>query len=149
MSLELTDNSPTWLRKLIREIGELIRPLGFIGQLGFRYLAPDASGNTTRRWLVGVYLVPTELSGGSKDGAMILPGFGINLLSLVNLFSEITTLEWRVPRGYTDGLAGPEVWLEGVYHGTESVQLHVYADCPADEFPALVLDVTTNTLRAK
>lgn len=149
MALELTEDGPPWLFGLIRSIGALFRPLGFLGQLGFRYLAPDATGNTTQRWLVGVYLVPTELSGGSKDGAMILPGFGINLLAMANLFSSVTTLEWRVPRGYTDGLAGPEVWLEGVYHGTESVQLHVYADCPADEFPALVLDVTTNTLRAK
>lgn len=149
MSLELTEASPVWLCNLIREIGELIRPLGFIGQLGFRYLAPGAAGNTTQRWLVGVYLVPTELSGGSRDGAMLIPGFDISMLLLVKLFSEVTTLEWHVSRGYTGGFSGPEVWLEGVYRGTESVQLHIYADCPSDEFPALVLDASTNKFRAK
>ena len=149
MALEFVENGPLWIHNLIRSVSESVCPLGFIGQLGFRYLAPDGIGNTTQRWLIGIYLVPTELSGGNTDGAIVLPGFSIDLLNLTRLFSDIKTLEWKVPRGYTDGLAGPEVWLEGTYCGTEFVQLHIYADCPADEVPALVLNVTTNTLHAK
>lgn len=149
MGIECSEEAPDWLCSLIRQIGQQFRPLGFIGQLGFRYLAPNASGNRSQRWLIGVYLIPTELSGGTQDGAAMLPGFVIDLVSLAGLFSDLTTLEWKVPRGYTDGLVGPEVWLEGVYRGMESVQLHIYADCPSDEFPALVLDVTTDVLRAK
>lgn len=148
MTIETPADAPEWLCNFIQEIGKQFRPLGFIGQLGFRYLAPDAQDNTTKRWLVGVYLVPYELSGGKNDGAAVISGFCLNLQKLIAIFSTLETLEWRVPRGYTDGLSGPEVWLEGTVNGL-LVQLHVYADCPSDELPALVMDVATNTLRAK
>ena len=128
---------------------EQLKPLGFIVQIGFRYLTPDSSQNTTGRWLIGIYLIPHELSGGAHDGAAVVSGFCLNIQALLSLFSHISTLEWRVPRSYTDGLTGPEVWLEGNYRGKQQVQLHVYAEPPSDEQPSLALDVATNTLRAK
>ena len=149
MGIECPADHPEWVKDLIREVSEEIRPLGFIGQIGFRYLPPDVPQNTLKHWVIGVYLVPHELAGGSHDGAAAVSGFCLNIFKVIALFSELLTLEWRVPRGYTDGLAGPEVWLEGLYRGKQRVQLHVYADPPSDEAPALVLDVTTNTLRAK
>ncbi len=149
MALESPVAVPDWIQNLIQDIGDRFHPLGFIGQLGFRYLPPDSPQNTAQRWLIGVYLVPYELSGGQQDGGVAVAGFAFDLLPLLTIFSGITTLEWRVPRGYTDGLSGPELWLEGQYRGTESVQLHVYAECPADELPTLVLDVVTGVLRVK
>jgi len=149
VAIESPEEQPAWLHDLIRQIAEQVRPLGFIGQLGFRYLSPDAIQNTSQRWLIGVYLIPHELAGGRHDGAAVISGFCFNILKLLDIFSEIKTLEWRVPRSYTDGLAGPEVWLEGLYRGTQQVQLHIYDEPPSDESPDLVLDVTTNTLRAK
>lgn len=149
MSIEISPAPPPWLTELIRIIGEQFRPLGFIGQLGFRYLQPGVPENSTRRWLIGVYLVPHELSGGKHDGSVVVAGFCFNLQVLLDLFSDITALEWRVPRSYADGFSGPEVWLEGNYMGTKPVQLHIYADSPADEAPSLVLDVGTGVLRPK
>lgn len=149
MGIECPEKHPDWIQELVQRISEQLRPLGFIGQIGFRYLRPNADQNTTGRWLLGIYLIPYELTGGQHDGAAAVSGFCLNIRDLLSIFSEVTTLEWRVPRSYTDGLAGPEVWLEGLYRGSEAVQLHVYADPPSDEAPALVLDVTTNTLRAK
>lgn len=152
MGIERAETAPTWLETLIYSVGNLLRPLGFIGELGFRFLSPEAKANTTKRWLIAVYIIPHELSGGKDDGASVMSGFCVNLLALNSIFLEISTLEWRVPRSYTDGLAGPEVWLEGTYAGApecKQIQLHVYAEPPADESPALVLDVTTNTLRTK
>lgn len=131
------------------DVSKQIIPLGFIGQLGFRYLAPHVSQNYSDRWLIAVYLVPHEIAGGRYDGAAVVSGFCFNILGLFSLFSRVSTLEWRVPRGYTNGLAGPEVWLEGLYNGTQRIQLHIYAEPPSDEAPTIVLDVTTNTLRAK
>lgn len=149
MGIELPVKTPEWLEELVRRLGELLRPLGFIGELGFRYLSPDAGANTTQRWLLAVYVVPHELAGGKQDGSLVMSGFCINIKKLISLFSEISTLEWRVPKSYTDGLAGPEVWLEGLYAEGIPVQLHIYAEPPSDESPTLVLDVTTNTLRSK
>lgn len=152
MGIKQPEKAPEWLEGLVRKLGTLLKPLGFIGELGFRYLSPTAKANTTSCWLVAVYIVPHELAGGKEDGASVMSGFCLNLLSLNSIFSSTSTLEWRVPKRYTDGLAGPEVWLEGQYVDGPlkwAVQLHVYAEPPSDESPALVLDVTTNTLRAK
>jgi hypothetical protein len=149
MPIENPTDHPEWMQALMRELSGTIRPLGFIGQLGFRYLAPESAQNATQRWLLGVYLVPHELSGGRHDGAAAVSGFCLDIHTLITLFSAVSTLEWRVPRRYTNGLAGPEVWLEGLYCGTQRVQLHIYAEPPSDEAPDLVLDVVTNTLRAK
>jgi len=149
MAIEFKFDLPTWLNDLIRTVADLISPMGFIGQLGFRYLPPEAEKNTTKRWLIAVYIVPHELIGGKNDGAKTVSGFCLSLKKLLDLFDDITLLEWRVPRSYSDGLAGPEIWLEGYYMGTNPVQLHIYADSPADENPELTLDVSTNILRVK
>jgi hypothetical protein len=149
MAIEFTFDTPTWLGELIRNVGDLINPMGFIGQLGFRYLSPEAEKNNTKRWLIGIYIVPHELVGGKQDGASSVSGFCLDLSKLLALFDDITLLEWRVPRRYSDGLSGPEIWLEGYYMGKNPVQLHIYADSPADEKPELTLDVSTNVLRVK
>lgn len=149
MPIETSPSQPQWLHELIREVAKHVSPLGILGELGFRYLPPDSPQNTTQQWLVGLYLIPYGLSGGKHDGAAALAGFGLDVLNLTRLFSRISTLEWRVPRSYNDGLTGPEVWLEGVYRDEHRIQLHIYADPPSDELPALVLDVATNTLRAQ
>ena len=149
MGIEYPEKSPQWINDLVREVADRFQPLGFIGQIGFRYLDPDAPENSTHCWLIGVYLVPHELSGGQHDGAAVVAGFCLNINGILSLFSNVRTLEWRAPRRYTGGLAGPEVWLEGVYRESEKVQLHIYSEPPDEEMPALVLDVTTNVLRAK
>jgi len=149
MGIVSPEKTPEWIEELIQSISSDLKPSGLIGQLGFRYLPPDAPMNSTQRWLIGVYLVPYELSGGRYDGAEAVAGFSMNIKGLLSLFSDVLTLEWKVPRGYTDGLSGPEVWLEGTYRQSKKVQLHIYADPPLDEVPDLVLDVTTNELRVK
>lgn len=42
MAIEFKFDSPVWLNELIRTVADLINPMGFIGQLGFRYLPPEA-----------------------------------------------------------------------------------------------------------
>lgn len=155
MGIKKSEDCPSWLVGLIKEVSNLIQPLGFIGQIGFRYLSPDVPKNNTNRWVIAVYLVPHELSGGKQDGSSVVSGFCFDLQKLSEFFYEVSTLEWKVPRGYTDGLDGPEVWLEGTYaigvapDHEKPVQLHIYSEPPADEAPAIVLDVNTNSLRAK
>jgi len=150
MGIEKPKKTIKWLEELVTKVSNLILPLGFIGQLGFRYLEPLTNHNPVNRWIVWLYLVPHELSGGRHDGAAVVSGFCLDLKQLLTLFSEVRTLEWKVTRGYTDGLAGPEVWLEGeLLENDVPVQLHFFSEPPLDEHPDLVLDVHTNTLRAK
>lgn len=156
VGIESQEGLPEWLRELFERVGTLVTPLGFIGELGFRYLEPDNPANTTNRWLLAAYLVPHELAGGKHDGSSVVAGFSLSLTELSKLFLNVTSVVWKVPRAYTDGLAGPEIWLEGVYNaGTQekewlpAVQLHIYSDPPSDEKPAVVLNTYTNTLTQK
>ena len=95
MGIETAENVPAWIQQLVRDIGEQLHPLGFMGQLGFRYLPPDAQANITQRWVIGIYPVPYELSGGKRDGVVVVAGFCLDLLKTMSQFSDITTLEWR------------------------------------------------------
>ena len=150
MAIEESGEPATWLVNFISEVSSCILPLGFIGQLGFRYSEPLSIRNCLDRWIIWVYLVPHELSGGRHDGMAVVSGFRLNIQQLLTRFSEVTALEWKVTRGYTDGLAGPEVWLEGeLLKDDVPVQFHFFSEPPSDELPDLVLDVHTNTLRAK
>lgn len=151
MGIECQEATPVWLENLFQGVGNLVIPLGFIGELGFRYLEPDNPANTTQRWLLAVYLIPHELAGGKHDGSSVVAGFSLSITEVSKLFN-VSSVVWNVPRAYTDGLAGPEVWLEGVYdsgHGCFPVQLHIYSDPPKDEKPSVVLNTHTNTLTQK
>ena len=156
MGIECPEDTPSWLIKLFKDVGNLVIPLGFIGDLGFRYLSPDDPANTTKRWLLALYLVPHELAGGKHDGSAAVAGFSLSITELSKLFLEVSSVTWRVPRFYTDGLTGPEVWLEGVYNAGSSeetwlpaVQLHIYSEPPNDEKPSVILNTQTNTLTRK
>lgn len=152
MGIECQEEMPEWLIKLFQEVGSLITPLGFISELGFRCLSPANPANTTSRWLLAAYLIPHELAGGKHDGSAVVAGFSLSITELSKLFVDVSSVTWRVPRSYTDGLAGPEVWLEGAYDGGEqvlAVQLHIYSDPPHDETPAVVLNTHTNTITQK
>jgi hypothetical protein len=153
VGIKCQEETPEWLIKLFQDVGGLITPLGFIGELGFRYLSPADPANTTTRWLLAAYLIPHELAGGKHDGSSVVAGFSLSITELSKLFVEVSSVTWRVPRFYTDGLSGPEVWLEGAYEGEKAdlmfVQLHIYSDPPHDETPAVVLNTHTNTITQK
>ena len=54
MGIKQPEKAPEWLEGLVRKLGTLLKPLGFIGELGVRYLSPTAEANTTSCWLVAV-----------------------------------------------------------------------------------------------
>lgn len=153
MGIECPEATPNWLSELFQSVGDLVIPLGFIGELGFRYLSPDDPANTTNRWLLAAYLIPHELAGGKHDGSSVVAGFSLSITELSKLFLQVDSVVWKVPRAYTDGLCGPEVWLEGTYDSGHCppwpVQLHFYAEPPQDESPAVILNTHTNTISRK
>ncbi len=149
MGISRAAEDPEWLRNLISDVAECYVPLGFLSELGYRYLEKSEPKNKTGKFVIATYVTPYELSGGQHDGARALSSFAFDVSKLLSFFSNIETLEWQVHRGYTDGLSGPEICIEGDYNGKHPVQLHLYADPPEDEAPSLVLDTTTNSLRTK
>lgn len=149
MGIRASIDCPEWLRGFIGEIVAFITPFSFIGEIGFCYLDPENKENNTNRWVIASYLLPYELAGGQKDGAHVLPEFSLDVSGLLQKFSKVLAVEWKVRRNYLDGLEGPEIVIEGTYKNDKNVQFHFYADPPSGEKPLVVFDIKTLTSRPK
>jgi hypothetical protein len=90
-------------------------------------------------WEFTVFPTPVELVGGSVDGAVVAPGFHLDLEQLRAAFERVVDFGWNA-LGVVDP-DGPYVWLEGIYQGQE-IFLRVLAEAPEDEEPGLKLDTT-------
>jgi len=89
---------------------------------------------------IAVYSTPGEVVGGAEDGAIIIPGFSLDVQELISAFEEVVDLHWRSQSfGPRDNL-GPHVSIEGVYQG-HGVWLQVLAEAPEDEEPGFKVDV--------
>ena len=103
-----------------------------MGPLGYRYLAQGDPCELL------VYPTPVELVGGAEDGAVVLPGFSLDLHVLLTHFDRVEACRWS-PNGLGPyDPDGPCVSIEGLYQGHD-VWLRVLAEPPEDEEPGLRL----------
>jgi hypothetical protein len=88
-----------------------------------------------------IWIYPTcvELVGGAHDGAVVVPGFSLDLEQVRAAFDDVTAFGWNA-LGLNDP-EGPYVYVEGVYRGRE-VYLQVLAQAPEGEEPGLRFDAT-------
>jgi hypothetical protein len=117
---------PDWLNALFDEIGAGITPESLMGPLGFRW--HDDEGCCE----IDAYPTSVELVGGASDGAVVSPGFSLDIEQLRGVFEEVVDLGWNA-LGWPDG-DGPFIWVEGTYQGRE-VFLRVLAEAPEDDEP--------------
>ena len=104
------------------------------GPLAFRWHQEDDF------WEIAVYSTPGEIVGGAQDGAVIVPGFSLDMQGLISAFEKVAVFHWRSQSfGPHDNL-GPHVSIEGVYQGHE-VWLQVLAEAPEDEEPGFKVDL--------
>src|SRR5262249_19451653 len=92
-------------------ISECVEAQSSMGPLGYRYLAQGDP------WELMVYPTPVELVGGADDGAVVNPGFSLDLQALLAHFDRVEAFQW-----YPIGLGpydteGPCVSIEGLYQG--------------------------------
>jgi hypothetical protein len=91
-----------------------------------------------RFWEIDLYPTPVELVGGAVDGAIVSPGFSVDLIELQALFETIEAVNWN-----THGHHGSEpafISVEGEYQGRE-VYLRVLSAAPEDEDPGLKVKI--------
>ena len=80
-----------------------------------------------------------ELVGGAHDGAVVVPGFRLDLEQLRQEFESIIDFGWNA-LGLNDP-EGPHIYVEGVFQDRE-VYLQVLAYAPEDEEPGLRVEAT-------
>jgi hypothetical protein len=114
---------------LVDAIGECIVADGPLGPIAVRYREEEGC------WEIEMYPRPVELVGGAADGALVDPGYSLDLLQLHNVFEAVSDLTWNTC-GDLDG-EPPYVSAEGMYQGRQ-VFLRLLAAAPEeDEEPGM------------
>lgn len=123
-----------WLVEFISRVGDCIMAQSLMGPLAWQFWQEEA--------LTHLLLYPRTVRfiGGAQDGQEGLPGFSLDVLSVISLFEEVAAVIWT-----TQGLApedeGPRISVEGLYQGHD-IWLRILAEPPADEEPGMELDVS-------
>ena len=140
MIAEHTVETPSWLKALVDDLTECVVPLGFLGQLGYRYWEPDDPANAADAWQVVVYPTPNEVRGSdANDGAVFVSGFRLDVGRIIAMFNATEELVWASPANFSRNLDGPEISLKGRYT-TKKVWLRFFSLPPQDEPPAFAVD---------
>jgi|TARA_R110002051_G_scaffold311058_2_gene384637 hypothetical protein len=144
MNLHVNEVSPPpeWLLELVNKVHNAIEPLSLMGQLGYRWLSPESSVNVSGVWVLGVYPCANEIRGGRKDGAIIHPGFRLNISSFLSGFSSIGNMAWIHPTVYNGSFEGPRLCVEGTY-SEHKLRLQIFAVAPTDEDASLIIDMAS------
>jgi hypothetical protein len=131
-------DDPAWLDGLLEAVAGCVEADSPLGPLGLRYREEDGC------WEVLIYPTPVELVGGPQDGAVVAPGFTLDLEQLRGLFARVAACGWNALG--LDSPEGPYIDIEGVYQGRD-VYLRVLAQAPDDEEPGLKFDLTRRPRR--
>ena len=126
-----------WMTALVEDVAGCMEAHSAMGEIGWRYHEEDDLATLV------VYATPMELVGGEHDGAIVLPGFSLDVQALQDVFERVTALQWHA-QGFGPGDEdGPHLSIEGTYQGHQ-VWLRVLAEAPDDEEPGLQLDTSAS-----
>jgi hypothetical protein len=84
----MAQRAPAWLENLVEVISECVEAQSPMGPLGYRSLAQGDPCELL------VYPTPVELVGGAEDGAVVLPGFSLDLQALLAHFDRVEACRW-------------------------------------------------------
>jgi hypothetical protein len=117
-----------WMTELVEGVAGCLEAHSPMGALGWRYHAEEEL---------------VALVGGEHDGAIVIPGFSLDVQALQAVFERVTALSWHAQDVGPDDDDGPHISLEGTYQG-HAVWLRVLAEAPDDEEPGLQLDTSAS-----
>ncbi len=126
--------APHWRTSLVDVVGGCMEAYSPQGSLAFRW------GEEGGFWELMVYSTPGEVVGGADDGALLVPGFSLDVQELMSAFEEVVAVHWRSQSFGPHDDAGQHISLEGVFQGHQ-VYLQVLAEAPADEQPGFKVDL--------
>src|SRR5207302_122175 len=87
-SADDNDEEDDWLDELYEAVAACMEADSPMGPVGLRYREEDGF------WEVMMYPTPVELLGGAHDGAVVIPGFSLDLERLRSAFDSIHDFGW-------------------------------------------------------
>jgi len=128
----MAQRAPAWMGHFVEVISACVEAYSPMGSLGSRSLAQGDPCELL------VSPTPVELVGGAEDGAVVIPGFSLDLHVLLAHCDRVEACQWS-PHGLgPDDPDGLWVSIEGLSQGHD-VWLRVRAEPPAEEEPGLRL----------
>jgi hypothetical protein len=115
---------PEWLDDFVEAVAGHMLADETMGPLGVLYREED------NFWEVMLYPSPVEMIGGAEDGAVVHPGFSLDLEGLRAMFDRVDDSGFNTHGGC--GSLGPCLWLEGEYRGREIV-LRILTAAPSHD----------------
>lgn len=82
------DEDAVWLDHLLEAVSSCVEADSPMGPLGLLYREEDGY------WEVWVYPTPVELLGGAQDGAVVVPGYRLDLEALRLTFTSVAAFGW-------------------------------------------------------
>jgi len=123
------------MEPLIDIVANCMEPHNELGPLAYRWLNEDD------HWQIWVYPTAAEIVGGAADGAVVFPGFTLDVQELSTAFEELEDVHWQAhPFGPHDQ-EGEHLSFEGVYDGHD-VWLLVLSQAPGEEEPGFTVNLT-------
>lgn len=135
----MSSQPPTWLETLVDIISNCIEPHSPMGPLEYGYLLEEDIIELI------VYPTPVELVGGAADGAVVVPGFSLDLQALQSAFERVEAVHWQAHDMGPHDFDGPHLSVEGLYEG-HSVWLRLLSEPPEETEPGLRLDTSGTEL---
>jgi hypothetical protein len=126
---------PIWLETLIDIVSNCIEAHSAMGSLAYEYRTEEDLTELI------VYPTPVELVGGAVDGAIVVPGFSLDLLALQSAFERVEAVYWQAQGMGPHDLEGPQLWVEGTYQ-EHAIWLRVLSEPPPEAEPGLRLDTS-------
>ncbi len=130
--------APAWVESLIDLVANCMEAHSEMGPLAFGWRQEED------HWDIMVYPTPGELMGGADDGALVSPGFSLDVQELSTAFEELVDVRWQAEAFGPHDQEGRHISIEGVYDG-HHVYLQVLSDAPEDEEPGFKVDLAKGT----
>lgn len=115
---------PDWLSNLANEVAAHIEPFEPLAPVGCHYHLGEEG------WEITVFVSDTEVVGGPLDGNRYGSRFRIDLKQLLEVFTDVTAIDWQAHRLDEDDELGSHLSIQGL-HGNEPVWVRIPATAPA------------------
>jgi len=131
----MSSHPSTWLETLVDFVSNCIKAHSPMGPLEYWYRLEEDIVELI------LYPTPVELVGGAVDGALVVPGFSLDLHMLPTAFERVEAMHWQAHSMGPYDFEGPHLSLEGIYQG-HYVWLRVLSEPPEEAEPGLRLDTS-------
>ena len=116
---------PDWLDTLANEVARRIYAVDVLSPVGCHSFYNEEED----LWEVTVFASSTEVIGGRLDGKITSSKFGVDVLGVSELFSDVVCIDWQSHRVGPEDELGAHISIEGTFQGV-SVWLRVLAQAP-------------------